>query len=989
MELQNIDTLVSWLEKEKWNLNTAKDYIQKIFSVFQWLDAKKFEADIQPIIEAIKGKLAINWTSNLNIDNPNLIEDALKIAYVYQVLKLKLETRKKLKKEVILKTSSSLLTIAKSESLFWESQREKFKSFILDPKNHEPVPPEIHDPIVEKNAAFEKVKTYVTSAIIWLSTSDKKEIPWALREKFFTALTQNYIDFCNKRKIRIENILQTSPAALVTWYYIEQKGGNWIYNTYIPSQRWLEEIIHNTFLSLNVSAEEKKLILDIKIRIIWDNQNTTTGINTYLLRVFWEQIKAAQAPENSESKAFIEFFRNIKWKNSIDISLLPNDFKEVCYSFIKWVIFWWKEEITIYDKNANVTKKIIFEKSKEDILKNLIVFIAYTLDIESNFSNKVAPLSSSATWYVQFPNGNFGWVVNMWMLDLNWELPPGRRTKLSQQSLWTAIIRTSSLIRALKIEWPYQEKMQKVEHLLRINNDTFWLKASDLEWDMQILLLLWNIFNMTREDFIINNWVKKRGVINRNGTQVNVNAYLSQTLLNGSEFFLSRTYWWLHHTSPDEATRSVRTNRLLSYRQLLKSIESWYQNTIVLKTVSQAVKERIKTFISWPKLDIQSQGIESFLKELLILIGYNEVFPVEEGSNQVPKKKSIKDLLNEFQLTESIQWANGNYWPKTKERIESVLLFFLQGWEGEDMENKIMELIDKHFPTQKVEKIEQTPLPRGVEDISKLKLRKIPKNIDISSYKITPTEIQQILAEYTKNAELLRELAKYLNIPEKVLVQVIKNAEKQNQLYGMNYSSRVILYYLQAFKNKTLPSTVKDFKTAKDLVSTWKLTYIEDQTEFWRIDTRLWKREKDIENKKLLQTLTPKSKEVLTEIWKRFQEKTKEFWLPEDMKVRMIVNSMLRPQSYNAGIVWASYFSAHMIGFWFDLSIFEFDIIRNNTYTTVTSKAIDASNIENQLNNVLTWQFTNILLQVLIDMDREKKIILTREGSHPHITVIQ
>lgn len=305
------------------------------------------------------------------------------------------------------------------------------------------------------------------------------------------------------------------------------------------------------------------------------------------------------------------------------------------------------------------------------------------------------------------------------------------------------------------------------------------------------------------------------------------------------------------------------------------------------------------------------------------------------------------------------------------------------------MENKVRELINKYFPEKVESKVNQTNYTRWTDDIKKVRLNKIPRNIDIPSFKITPIEIQQIVEEYWKNTEALKGLAKYLNIPEKALALVIRNAGKQNQLYGMNYSSRVILYYLKAFKNWTLPSTVKDFNMAKDLVNSRKLTYVEDQTEFWRIDTRLWKREKNADNKMLLQTLTPKSKEILTEIWRRFQQKAKEFWLPEGTNVRMVLNSMLRPQSYNAGIVGASDFSAHMIWFWFDLSIFEFDLIKNNTYATVTSKSIDVSNIENQLNTVLTWQLTDVLLQVLIDMDRENKIILTREGSHPHITVIQ
>lgn len=986
MALKSIDTLVSKLETDKADSVKAQEHIRGLFQVFSEIDINSIDESFKPIVWAIQNRLKKPDTNELDITNQNLVEEALRIAYVYQVLQIKIEAKSKLKAEIVKKVTSTLLTVAKNQSVFWSKQKKTFIDILQDPTNQEVVEqkPADNRPIVwnEKLNFLPQVKKFVKSAIEKFQTSKWEEIPPELKEKFFDHFARNYISFCEKRKLGLKMIIETKPIALVTRYGIDSTTSSGVYTTFVPSQKWLEQLIHDTFTSMNLTPEEKKLILDVQIKIVSDSWSST---NRYLMRVFWEQIRAPKKEESKESLAFIQLFKDIKANKKVDTSKFPEEFKEMCFAIIKWVVFNGKDDITIVDKKQ---KRVInFDKNKDILLNNLLVFIAYTVEIESSFSNSRTPSTSSATGYVQFPNGNFWGVVNLWFVGEDGKLSSSKEVRLSTESLGTAIIRTNSLLWALKSKGEYAEKIANLMNRLRINDKTFGLKTSDLESDEQIMLLLGNIFNMTRETFQVSPSVRKKGTINRWWEIVNVQNYLQQMLVTGSEFYLSRTYGWLHHSSPDEATKWVRTNILMTYRTLLKNAETWAENIVVLYEISNAHLEKIEKNISGKDVQITWPWVEPFLKDFLNLLGYELSKETWEEGWKIISQKTIKELLFDFQSSELIPWANGAFWPATKKRLQEVLIYILR-WSFDDVvREKVIQLLEKHFKNNaEIKPVTGTEYSRGTEDIRKIKLNKIPVTVDVKNYVYSDVEMSQIITYYEKNKD---KFLKLLNITEKQYSKFFAAAKKQTQKYGMNYSSRVYLYYIKAIEENKLPPFIKDFSMAKAFLEQGKLTTIEDQTDLWRIDTRLWKKEKNEENRVLLKSLTPKTKTVLVEIGKRFQENVAKYGLPWGLKPRMVINSMLRPHSYNTWISWSSELSAHWFWTGFDIAHFEFDLIQGTTFTTTTNKEIWRHNIDNQPNIRLTKDLENILLATLIDFDREWKIILTGELSHPHVTVIQ
>ncbi len=214
--------------------------------------------------------------------------------------------------------------------------------------------------------------------------------------------------------------------------------------------------------------------------------------------------------------------------------------------------------------------------------------------------------------------------------------------------------------------------------------------------------------------------------------------------------------------------------------------------------------------------------------------------------------------------------------------------------------------------------------------------------------------------------------------------KISQNLMKYKKYYGKNYSTRVIPWYIEHGYLDTY--VIPDRKSAESRIGQWELVTLEQETDIWMMDplpNGIGEKSQDTKRYgESLLALRPEAQKVLVEIIHEFQERLKRDY-GDNIHVRVILNSLLRNQKYNATIWGASEYSAHTRWIGIDISdcLFEIDGV------LFTSKA----NMEEFWHITNVWvvnNLSNLLINILKDFDDVGKIILTEEGSHPHITVI-
>lgn len=969
------ESIISWLQTKNSDL---PQLIWEIKSVLETAKSSKIDSATKTTLDKLI-TLLDRFSNTQSFSRDRIIEILLKICYLYEVVKLKMEVREEvtstdldiISKE-IQRSIPTKVTLKKQKELlaFIESKKWNSKTEILDTS-------------IEK-----QVQNYIEKAIFKITQKNGEQIPAQLKEKFFKEFAIQYIAFCKEKKIPLKEVLHKTPEALETSYYIWQ---GWYR---VPAQKWVEYLISKTFSSLKLTSEERALILDLRIRF---NENPNSSV-MYLFRVFGEQIWREIPPQSPESLEFIQFFKNIQNTKEIDLKKFSdkfNDFKEFCYQIIKGVIFEGKENIVIYNTKTQEKVSISYDEQRDTILSNLLIFMAYTLHIESSFNNNsISPLST-ASGYGQIPNGNFGWVVNMGMLDKFWEFPTWQKNKkqLRQESLGIAYFHTSLLQKIPWLSFPesINEKLRNINTLIWEHNSDFWLRASDLPSQEQIILMLWNIFGMSQKRFSgnIRKWIIQRKTSRGRTIIYDVKEYLQRWLLLADDRFFAAIYARWHHTYPEEDTQARMKEKGKIYTPLLQQVNGRVVDT--LQKIPHQFQEILKR-ITWKNVDIKEWQEQKIFVEILQFL-----FPNITSWD-------TKSLLLSFQNQENIAgWDGTNYWPSTKKRLWEILIEILE-WRSEKYNRvELVKIFQKYATQMEVEDPQRTDWPKSFTqwEISPEKL--VLTNVSLMFNKLIETRLWKPYSTatidffqkkgfnivYTSTTKITDELSEhkkeYLELlwgDEREFNKILATTKKPfaKKKYGSNYSTRVYQSYLDLSRKGKFPWFIKDFESAKKF---W-LVELPVKTDLWRIRPfrRAWTSK---ENISILRSLHPRAKKVLEEICRDFQKKVSSHWLWKWLQVRLVLNSLTRPISYNRLLrEKASKFSAHATWLWFDIAHSFFDIYNETTwiYTTITnSTRVNKTDIYHQ--------YRSLLVQTLLEFDIAGKIVLTQEWDHPHITVIE